>query len=223
MERAGVRADEAVLAELSTEYQGALDRIEGEIYALAGEEFLVSSPKQLQRILFEKLKLPVIKKTKTGYSTDEGVLEQLAAQHDLPGADPGLPKARQAEEHLRGCASPARVNPSAPAASIPPSTSWGPPRAGMSAANPNVQNIPIRTEEGVRIREAFVPAEGCRLVSADYSQVELRILAHYTERREPGCGLPSAATTSIASTAAEVLGVWRRKTSPRICGPAPRP
>ena len=78
-QRAGVRVDEAVLEELSTEYTAQLERLQGEIHRLADEEFLISSPKQLQRILFEKLKLPVIKKTKTGYSTDEGVLEQLAA------------------------------------------------------------------------------------------------------------------------------------------------
>ena len=84
MERAGVRIDEAKLEELSGEYRDQLEQIEGEIYALAGERFLISSPKQLQRILFEKLQLPVIKKTKTGYSTDEDVLEQLSSQHELP-------------------------------------------------------------------------------------------------------------------------------------------
>jgi len=84
MECAGVRVDEGVLEELSREYQGQLERIEREIHRLAGEEFLISSPKQLQRILFEKLKLPAVKKTKTGYSTDEDVLERLSAQHELP-------------------------------------------------------------------------------------------------------------------------------------------
>jgi DNA polymerase-1 len=84
MERAGVRVDEQVLEALSAEYTAKLGQVEKEIYRLAGEEFLISSTKQLQHILFEKLKLPVLKKTKTGYSTDEGVLEQLALQHDLP-------------------------------------------------------------------------------------------------------------------------------------------
>ena len=83
MEREGVRIDEVKLGDLSREYRDQLEQLEGEIHRLAGEPFLVSSPKQLQAILFEKLKLPVIKKTKTGYSTDEDVLERLAAHHEL--------------------------------------------------------------------------------------------------------------------------------------------
>jgi len=178
MEEAGVRVDEAVLERLSEEYQADLDRIESEIYASAGERFLVSSPKQLQQILFEKLKLTPIKKTKTGYSTDEGVLEQLASEHALPGqvlAHRRLAKLKNTyidalpqlvDEHT------GRVHPTF--------NQLGAATGRLSATNPNVQNIPIRTPEGVRIREAFVPAEGCLLLSADYSQVELRILAHFS-------------------------------------------
>ena len=178
MERAGVRVDEARLAALSTEYERELSRIEGEIYALAGERFLVSSPKQLQTILFEKLKLPVIRKTKTGFSTDEGVLEQLAAHHDLPGRI--LAHRRLAKlKNTYVDALPPLVNPRT-GRIHPTFHQLGAATGRLSAANPNVQNIPIRSEEGARIREAFVAEAGRVLLSADYSQVELRILAHFS-------------------------------------------
>jgi len=178
MERAGVRIDEDKLASLAEEYRGALERLEEEIYRGAGERFLVNSPKQLQVILFEKLKLPAIKKTKTGYSTAEGVLEQLVQHHELPG----LILAWRRLSKLM----------STYIAALPPLVSersgrihphfhqTGAATGRLSASHPNVQNIPIRTPEGIRIREAFVPEEGFLLLSADYSQVELRILAHYS-------------------------------------------
>jgi len=178
MERAGIRVDEEKLAALSTEYQRQLDALEGEIHRLAGGPFLVSSPKQLQKVLFEDLKLPVVKKTKTGYSTDEGVLEQLAPHHELPAR---ILSHRRLSK-LKGTyvdALPRLVNPRT-GRIHPTFHQLGAATGRLSAAHPNVQNIPIRTEEGVRIREAFVPAEGRRLLSADYSQVELRILAHYS-------------------------------------------
>ena len=173
-----MRVDEDVLELLSSEYSSELARVEDEIYRLADEKFLISSPKQLQHILFDKLKLPVIKKTKTGYSTDEGVLEQLALQHELPAHVLAYRRLAKLKNTYVDALPPlvsegtGRIHPTF--------NQLGAATGRLSAANPNVQNIPIRTEEGVRIREAFVPAEGCRLVSADYSQVELRILAHYT-------------------------------------------
>ncbi len=163
MERTGVRIDEGVLAALARDYVGQLGSIEKQIYAAAGQEFLISSPKQLSEILFEKLKLPVMRKTKTGYSTDEAVLEQLAAVHELPER---ILAHRRVDPHT------GRVHPTY--------NQLGAATGRLSATNPNVQNIPIRTAEGVRIREAFVPAEGSLLLSADYSQVELRILAHFS-------------------------------------------
>ena len=179
MERVGVRVDEQALEALSSEYEGELARIQREIHDLAGESFLISSPKQLQHILFEKLKLTPIKKTKTGFSTDEGVLAQLAAQHELPARI--LAYRRLAKlKNTYVDALPPLVNEST-GRIHPTFNQLGAATGRLSAANPNVQNIPIRTEEGVRIREAFVPAEGYRLLSADYSQVELRILAHYSE------------------------------------------
>jgi DNA polymerase-1 len=178
MERSGVRIDESVLGVLSQLYQSELSRIEGEIFALAGERFQIASPKQLQRILFEKLKLPVVRKTKTGYSTDEAVLEQLAPQHELPArilAHRRLAKLKSTYID----ALPPLVNPRTGRVH-PTFVQTGAATGRLSCVNPNVQNIPIRTEEGIRIREAFIPAEGCVLVSADYSQVELRILAHFS-------------------------------------------
>jgi DNA polymerase-1 len=173
-----VRVDEAALGRLSQEYEADLLRIEGEIFALAGEKFLVSSPKQLQRILFEKLRLPAARKTKTGYSTDEDVLEQLASQHELPARI--LAHRRLAKlKNTYIDALPPLVNPRT-GRIHPTFNQLGAATGRLSATRPNVQNIPIRTPEGVRIREAFVAAEGALLLSADYSQVELRILAHYS-------------------------------------------
>jgi DNA polymerase-1 len=178
MERAGVRVDEQVLARLSAEYERELARIEGRVRELAGEPFQIGSPKQLQRILFEKLRLPAVRRTKTGLSTDESVLEQLGREHELPRwilAHRRLAKLKNTYVD----ALPPLVHPAS--GRIHPSFhQTGAATGRLSASNPNVQNIPIRSDEGVRIREAFVPAEGCRLVSADYSQVELRILAHYS-------------------------------------------
>lgn len=178
MERTGVRVDEAVLGALSREYQAELARIEAEIHRLAGESFQIASPRQLQAVLFEKLKLPVVRKTKTGYSTDEAVLEQLSAHHPLP--ERVLAYRRLAKlKSTYVDALPPLVDPKT-GRIHPTFHQTGAATGRLSASDPNVQNIPIRSEEGVRIREAFVPREGWRLVSADYSQVELRILAHFS-------------------------------------------
>ncbi|MEN8182566.1 MAG: DNA polymerase I [Myxococcota bacterium] len=211
MERAGVRVDESVLHELSVEYRKELDGIEARVYELAGETFQIASPKQLQRILFEKLKLPVVRKTKTGYSTDESVLEQLEHHHELPRwilAHRRLTKLKNTYVD----ALPPLINPTS-GRIHPTFHQTGAATGRLSATNPNVQNIPIRTEEGVRIREAFVPAEGRRLVSADYSQVELRILAHYSGDES----LVEAFRTEAdvhRRTAADVLGIDPEDVSP---------
>ena len=179
VERNGVRVDSSRLEQLSEEYGARLHEIEQEVYRLAGEEFLISSPKQLQRILFEKLNLPVIKKTKTGYSTAEDVLEQLQSHHDLPGLILSYRKlAKLMSTYVE--ALPKLIS-ERTGRIHPRFNQLGAATGRMSASHPNVQNIPIRGDEGARIREAFVPAEGRVLVSADYSQVELRILAHYSD------------------------------------------
>ncbi len=204
MERAGVRIDEKHLARLSEEYARELDRTEREIHRLAGEEFLVSSPKQLQTILFDKLGLPIVKKTKTGYSTDESVLEQLAGHHELPAKVLAWRKLSKLKSTYID-ALPPLVDPRT--GRIHPSFhQLGAATGRLSASDPNVQNIPIRGAEGGRIREAFIPAEGRVLLSADYSQVELRILAHYS-------GDPSLVEAFVQGddihrrTAAEVAGI----------------
>lgn len=178
VERNGVRIDEAKLSELSTEYEKELARIEQRIYELAGEEFTINSPKQLQVILFEKLELPPIKKTKTGYSTDESVLEQLAAQHDLPGEILAWRRLAKLKSTYVD-ALPKLINPQT-GRIHPTFNQVGAATGRMSSTHPNVQNIPIRTAEGVRIREAFIAAEGNELLAFDYSQVELRVMAHYS-------------------------------------------
>jgi len=178
MECAGVRVDEGHLKRLSEEYEKELARIEAEIYRLAGEEFLVGSPKQLQVILFEKLGLPILKKTKTGYSTAENVLEQLTEHHELPGQVLAWRKLSKLKSTYID-ALPKLIDERT--GRIHPSFhQLGAATGRLSASNPNVQNIPIRGAEGARIREAFIPSDGRVFVSADYSQIELRILAHYS-------------------------------------------
>jgi DNA polymerase-1 len=178
MERRGVRVDKSRLADLSKNFATELDRLESEIHALAGEVFNVKSAQQLGVILFEKLGLPTKKKTKkkTGYSTDVEVLTELAAVHELPAVvlrHRSLAKLKSTyADALLELVNPhtGRVHTSYHQTA----TSTG----RLSSSDPNLQNIPIRDEEGRRIRSAFIPDDGCVLVSADYSQMELRILAH---------------------------------------------
>jgi DNA polymerase-1 len=176
MERHGIRVDPARLAEFSRELDLALERATRDIYGLAGEEFNIGSPKQLATILFEKLKLPPVKKTKTGYSTDADVLEQLAIGHELPARiveHRTLAKLKSTYAD----ALPLLINPRT--GRIHTSFNQLVAVTGrLSSSAPNLQNIPIRTELGRRIRAAFVPEPGWRFLAADYSQIELRILAH---------------------------------------------
>jgi DNA polymerase-1 len=176
MERHGIRIDQARLGEFSRELEVHLERTTREIFGLAGEEFNIGSPKQLAYILFEKLKLPPVRRTKTGYSTDADVLEQLALGHELPARiieHRTLAKLKSTYAD----ALPMLVNPTTGRLH----TSFNQLVAAtgrLSSSNPNLQNIPVRTELGRRIRAAFVPDAGWRFVAADYSQIELRILAH---------------------------------------------
>jgi DNA polymerase-1 len=178
MERAGVRVDDAALRALSREYERELARIEAEIHEHAGGAFQIASPKQLQSVLFEKLKLPVARKTKTGFSTDEAVLEQLATLHPLPARILAFRRLAKLKSTYVD-ALPPLVDPKS-GRIHPVFHQTGAATGRLSASSPNVQNIPIRSDEGVRIREAFVAREGALLLSADYSQVELRILAHFS-------------------------------------------
>ena len=179
MELQGMALDKSHLQKLSQRIHLLLAEQEKEIYELAGEEFNINSPKQLSVILFEKLELPVIKKTKTGYSTDVSVLEELSAEHDLPEVIllyRQLAKLKSTyvdalQEEIFGKT--VRVH-----------TSFNQSVAAtgrLSSSNPNLQNIPIRTEMGREIRKSFIAEGSNKILSADYSQVELRVLAHMSE------------------------------------------
>jgi DNA polymerase-1 len=176
MERTGIRVDLDRLATLAKELDRQLDGLLREIHQLAGEPVNPNSPKQLAAILFEKLELAPLKRTKTGYSTDVDVLEELALRHPLPGK---ILEYRQLAK-LKGTyadALPLLVHPTT--GRIHTTFNQLVAATGrLSSSNPNLQNIPIRTELGRRIRQAFVPEPGWRFVAADYSQIELRILAH---------------------------------------------
>jgi DNA polymerase I len=180
MEWNGIRIDEPFLDAMAADFRKRLRALEGDIYAEAGTEFNIGSTPQLREILFGRLGLPVIKKTKTGASTDVDVLQQLADQgHRLPTL---LMDYRQVEK-LRSTyveALPRMVNPET--GRIHTSFNQTVAATGrLSSSDPNLQNIPIRTEQGAEIRRGFIPAEGNVFVSADYSQIELRILAHYSK------------------------------------------
>jgi len=177
MEWAGIRIDEAFFAQLGRRLERDLQLIREEIYKLAGGEFNIASTPQLREVLFERLGLPVIKRTKTGPSTDASVLEELASQgHQFPRL---LLEYRQLDK-LKGTyvdALPKLVNPETGRLH----TNYNQTVAAtgrLSSTDPNLQNIPIRTEIGAEIRKGFVPAPGHVFMSADYSQIELRILAH---------------------------------------------
>lgn len=177
MEREGIGIDLPSLASLSKEFGSRLEEIEGRIFFLAGREFTIGSPKQLQKILFEERGLKPVKKTKTGFSTDAETLEALALVDPLPAqilAYRSLAKLKSTYvDTLPAMTSPrtGRVHTSFHQAV----TATG----RLSSNNPNLQNIPIRSEDGRRIRACFVAREGHVFLSCDYSQVELRVLAHY--------------------------------------------
>jgi len=181
MEMRGTGLDVSRLHELSGAFKQQLDALEGSIYGLAGESFNINSSQQLGRILFEKLKLPIQKKTKkkTGFSTDVNVLTTLAEYHELPAF---ILKHRTLAK-LKSTYTDALIDLVNPRTGrIHTSYNQTVTATGrLSSSDPNLQNIPIRTAEGRKIRKAFIPRRDWQLVSADYSQVELRILAHYSE------------------------------------------
>jgi len=179
MERTGVLVDAEFLRVMSREMQELLEISAEKIYRLAGERFNIQSPKQLQHILFEKLRLAKGKKTKEGYSTDVDVLTGLARHHELPAEI----LAYRSFAKLKSTyidALPSLVHPRT--GRLHTSFNQAVTATGrLSSSNPNLQNIPIRTVEGKRIRQAFIAPPGRRLISADYSQIELRVLAHLSE------------------------------------------
>jgi DNA polymerase-1 len=204
MEMAGIRIDLSMMKKLSGDFGKKLASLEKRIYFLAGQEFNINSPKQLQEILFQKLALKPLKKTKTGFSTDVSVLEQLSLTHELP---------KEILEHrtlskLKSTyldALPRIVNPKT--GRIHTSFNQTVTATGrLSSSDPNLQNIPVRGESGKKIREAFVAEKGHLLISSDYSQIELRILAHLSRDK----GLTDVFKTDgdiHTRTACELFGV----------------
>ena len=175
MQVSGVRVDAEVLQHLGEEFEKRKNAVEAEVYAAAGREFNIGSTKQLGQVLFDELELPVLKKTKTGYSTAADVLERLAAKHPIAG----LVLQRRSLAKLINTYT--RVLHEAIADDGRVHCTFQ-QTAGLSGrlitTNPDIQRTPIRSGDGKRIREAFLPREGWRMLSADWSQVELRILAH---------------------------------------------
>jgi DNA polymerase-1 len=200
----GILLDVGKLREIGHEVGTSLVALESEIHAIAGGPFNIASNKQLADVLFGKLSLPVGRRTKTGPSTDADTLEELAALHPVPAKIVEF----RALSKLRGTyidALPALVNPAT--GRLHTSFNQAVAATGrLSSSNPNLQNIPIRTELGRRIREAFVAKPGHLLVSADYSQIELRILAHFSQ--DPAFLEAFRSGQDIhLRTAAEVFGV----------------
>jgi len=204
MEEIGILVDEDRLTSLSVDFNKKINELEKEIYQLAGREFNINSPQQLGIILFEELGLPHGRKTKTGYSTDMKVLEKLAPKHELPAVimeyrnltkllSTYIEKLKQLIDPVSG-----RIH-----------TSFNQTVTAtgrLSSSNPNLQNIPIRGEEGNRIREAFIPSPGKIFLSADYSQIDLRVLAHYSQ--DPALLEAFRQGDDIHTrTAAEIFGV----------------
>jgi DNA polymerase I len=181
MEQAGVKVDATLLKKLSADFEKRLGELERDIHKIAGREFNVGSPKQLGEILFDEQKLPGGRRSKTGaWSTDASILEELAAQgHALPVK---ILEHRQIAK-LKGTYTDALVR-ELDARTGRIHTSYmmtGAATGRLASTEPNLQNIPVRTEEGRKIREAFIAETGHKLVSADYSQIELRLLAHVAE------------------------------------------
>lgn len=211
MERTGVLVDLEFLDSLNREFSKELEQIEKTVYELAGGEFNMNSPKQLSKVLFEDLGLPTrgLKKTKTGISTDSSVLEVLAELHEFPASIlryRSLYKLKTTYlEALPKAVSPitGRIH------TTFHQTVTGTGR--LSSSDPNLQNIPIQSAEGKRIREAFIAPEGYVLLSADYSQIELRVLAHLSED-EALIEAFRKGEDIHAQTAKEILGISRDPT-----------
>jgi DNA polymerase I len=210
MEIAGVSIDSYRMGEITARLADRVEELEARAYELAGEEFVLGSPQQLGRILFEKLELTAGRKGKTGYSTDAKVLRAIRADHDIVAVvEEWRELSKLLNTYLRPL--PSLLGPDA---RLHTTFNQAVAATGrLSTTNPNLQSIPIRTELGREIRSAFVAEPGSRLISADYSQIELRILAHVSgepklrEAFERGEDIHTA-------TAAEVLGVDPAKLTP---------
>jgi len=212
MQANGIRVDAKQLREQSGDVEQRLTRIRAEIYEQGGREFNIDSPKQLQQVLFVELGLPVMRKTKTGASTDMEVLEQLAHLHPLPS----LILQHRVLTKLKGTyldALPEMINPET--GKIHTSFNQVVAATGrLSSSEPNLQNIPVRTEEGRRVRQAFVPSQPLwQLLCADYSQIELRMLAHFSGDAAL-CAAFAQGGDIHTAVAAEVFGIAPEEVDP---------
>ena len=205
MERNGIKVDTVLLAKQGQTVGKRLLSLETEIHQLAGQPFNIQSPKQIGEILFGQLQLPVIKKTPAGApSTDEEVLQKLAEDYPLPARILDYRSlAKLMSTYIEKL--PRMVNPKT--GRVHTNFSQAVAVTGrLASSDPNLQNIPVRTEEGRRIREAFVAADGCKLVSADYSQIELRIMAHIAQDKNLLAAFAAGLDVHQA-TAAEIFGI----------------
>lgn len=213
IERNGVKIDVELLKETSAIMEKELSRLVLDIYKLAGSEFNINSPKQLRAILFEKLNLPVVKKTKTGPSTDVEVLKALSNLHPLPKE---LLRYRELSK-LKSTyidALPELINKKTHR--LHASFNQAVTATGrLSSSNPNLQNIPIKTEEGRKIRKAFIGEKNCFIVSADYSQIELRILAHLSKDHELVSAFENDRDVH-SHTASLIFGVMENDVTPEM-------
>ncbi len=207
MERAGIRVDTSAMDAMSAEFGASMRDLESRIHSAAGRAFNIASTRELAQVLFEELQLPVVKRLKTGPSTDQDVLEKLAEQHPLPA----LVLEHRGLSKLKGTYVDALPQLVEPDGRIHTTFHQGGAATGrLSSSDPNLQNIPIRTELSKRIRAAFVAPPGRLLLSADYSQVELRILAHYAS--DPALLEAFRLREDVhAATAAETFGVRREE------------
>ena len=221
IERKGALIDSDLLFEQSSELAVKLSSIEQEAWQQAGEEFNLSSPKQIGEILFTKLQIPVIKKTATGApSTKEEVLQELALNHSLPKIllqHRGLSKLKSTYTDKL----PVMINKRTKRIHTSYNQS-GTATGRLSSSDPNLQNIPIKSDEGRRVRQAFIAAPNCKIVAADYSQIELRIMAHLSEDKnlinafQLGKDIHSATASEVFSVDADSVSAEQRRSAKAI-------
>ena len=210
MEATGVTLDTVALKQSSGELTASMNKLEQEVYELAGTEFNINSTKQLGQILFDELGLPAGKKTKSGYSTNADVLEKLRGKHPIIDAILDFRamtklKSTYADGLVKQIADDGRIHTTF--------QNMVTATGRLSSTDPNLQNIPVRTELGSEIRRMFVPSDGCVFVDADYSQIELRVLAHIADDQTMQEAFRSG-TDIHTATAAQVFGVEPEQVTP---------
>ena len=213
MQHIGMRVDRAALMNFGARLSEHIDKLQEKIYSLAGEEFNIQSPKQLGEILFEKLSLPPVKKTKSGYSTNADVLEKLKPHHEI--IEPILEYRQYTKLKSTYCDGLSKAISTVDGRIHSSFNQMVTATGRISSTEPNLQNIPVRTELGGEVRRMFVPSDGCVFVDADYSQIELRILAHIAD----DINMQRAFCDEVdihTATAAQVFGVSQDDVTPEM-------